>query len=82
MFKKTFRKIHDVVDEGSKNIQSLVLKAEEFVAQTEKMIKESDNSIKIIGGFMIAAMGLQMVVSYTQLRVNMKMLALIKSIKQ
>ena len=82
LFKKTFKKIHDVVEKGSSDIQSLVQKAEGFVEQSENVLKSSDNSVKIIAGFVIAAMGLQMLVSYTQLRVNVKMLHLIKSIKK
>ena len=82
LFKKTFRKIHDVVDKGSNDIQSLVKKAEGFVDQTEEIIKSSDNSIKIIAGFVIAAMGMQMLVSYTQLRVNMRMLNMMRGIKK
>jgi hypothetical protein len=82
MFKKTLKKIHDVVDKGSSDIQSLVQKAEGFVEQTEELIKSSDNSIKIIAGFVIVAMGMQVLVSYTQLRVNMKMLYMIKGMKK
>ena len=82
LFKKTFKKIHDVIDKGSNDIQSLVKKAEGFVDQTEEVIKSSDNSIKIIAGFVITAMGMQMLVSYTQLRVNMKMLHMIKEVKK
>lgn len=82
MFKKTLKKIHDVVDKGSNDIQSLVKKAEGFVDQTEELIKSSDNSIKIIAGFVIVAMGMQVLVSYTQLRVNMKMLAMMRGMKK
>ena len=82
MFKKTLKKIHDVVDKGSSDIQSLVQKAEGFVEQTEELIRSSDNSIKIIAGFVIVAMGMQVLVSYTQLRVNMKMLYMIKGMKK
>lgn len=82
LFKKTFKKVHDVVDEGSKNIQSLVKKAEGFVEQTEELVRSSDNSIKIIAGFVIVAMGMQILVSYTQLRVNIKMLNMIRGIKK
>lgn len=82
MFKKTFKKIHDVVDHGSKDIQALVKKAEGFVDQTEEMIRSSDNSIKIIAGFVIVAMGMQILVSYTQLRVNIKMLMMMKGVKK
>lgn len=80
--KKTFKKVHDVVDEGSKNIQSLVKKAEGFVDQTEELVRSSDNSIKIIAGFVIVAMGMQILVSYTQLRVNVKMLNMMRGIKK
>ena len=82
LFKKTFKKVHDVVDEGSKNIKSLVKKAEGFVEQTEELIRSSDNSIKIIAGFIIVAMGMQILVSYTQLRVNVKMLNMMRGIKK
>lgn len=82
LFKKTFKKVHDVVDEGSKNIQSLVKKAEGFVDQTEELVRSSDNSIKIIAGFVIVAMGMQILVSYTQLRVNVKMLNMMRGIKK
>lgn len=82
LFKKTFRKIHDVVDKGSDDIRSLVKKAEGFVEQTEEIVKSSDNSIKIIAGFIITAMGMQILVSYTQLRVNMKMLNMMRGIKK
>ena len=81
-FKKTFKKIHDVVDTGSTNVENLVKKAEKFVDQTEELLKSSDNSIKIIAGFVITSMGLQMLASYSQLRVNMKMLALMKGVKK
>lgn len=80
--KKTFKKVHDVVDEGSKNIQSLVKKAEGFVEQTEELVRSSDNSIKIIAGFVIVAMGMQILVSYTQLRVNVKMLNMMRGIRK
>lgn len=82
LFKKTFRKIHDVVDKGSNDIRSLVKKAEGFVDQTEELIKSSDNSIKIIAGFIITTMSMQILVSYTQLRVNMKMLNMMRGIKK
>ena len=82
LFKKTFKKVHDVVDEGSKNIKSLVKKAEGFVEQTEELIRSSDNSIKIIAGFVTVAMGMQILVSYTQLRVNVKMLNMMRGIKK
>jgi hypothetical protein len=80
--KNTLKKVHNVVDKGSKDIQALVEKAENFVSQTEDLIRESDNTIKIIGGFIIVAMGMQIIVSYTQFRVNLKMLNLIRSIKK
>ena len=82
LFKKTFKKVHDVVDEGSKNIQSLVKKAEGFVDQTEELVRSSDNSIKIIAGFVVVAMGMQILVSYTQLRVNVKMLNMMRGGKK
>lgn len=82
IFKKTFKKIHDVVDKGSDDIRSLVKKAEGFVLQAEEIIKSSDNSIKIIAGFVIVSMSMQILVSYTQLRVNLKMLNMIKSAKK
>lgn len=82
MFKKTFTQINNAVDKGSKDIQSLVKKAEGFVSQAEAVIKSSDDSIKVIAGFMIASMGMQMLVSYTQLRVNIKMLNLMRGIKK
>lgn len=81
LFKKTLAKVHDVVDKGSKDIQSLVKKAEGFVDQTEELIKSSDNGIKIMVGFVVIAMSAQMLVSFTQLRVNMKMLKFMKGIK-
>lgn len=77
-FKKTFLKVHDLVDKGSRNMQTLLVKAEGFVTDTEKLIKSSDNSIKVIAGFVIVTMGLQIAVSYTQLRINTKMLMLIR----
>lgn len=80
--KKTFKKVHDVVDEGSKNIQSLVKKAEGFVEQTEELVRSSDNSIKIIAGFVIVATAMQILVSYTQLRVNVKMLNMMRGIRK
>jgi len=82
MFKKTFKKIHEVVDDGSNKLQSLVKQAESFVGKTEELVKTSDNSLKIIAGFMITSMGLQILVSYTQLRVNMKMLSVLRGVKK
>ena len=82
LFKKTFKKVHDVVDKGSQDIENLVKKAETFVEQTEELLRSSDNSIKIIAGFVVASMGLQMLASYSQLRVNMKMLDLMKGMKK
>jgi len=81
-FNKTFKKIHDVVDKGSKDIDILVKKAESFVTQSEELIRSSDNSIKIIAGFVIFTMGLQMMASYTQFRVNVKMLSMMKDMKK
>lgn len=82
LFKKTFEKVHTVVEQGSQNIQALVKKAEGFVDQTEVMIKSSENSIKIIAGFIMVSMGMQILVSYTQLRVNVKMLTMLKGVKK
>ena len=82
LLKKTFKKIHDVVEKGSKDIDSLVKKAESFVEQSEELIRSSDNSIKIIAGFVIFTMGLQMMVSYTQFRVNVKMLSIMNGMKK
>ena len=81
-FKKTLKKVHDVVDKGSNDIQSLVEKAEGFVDRTDQLIKNSDDSIKIIAGFVIISMGMQTLASYTQLRVNMKMLAALRGVKK
>jgi len=81
-FNKTFKKVHDVVDKGSQDIENLVKKAETFVEQTEELLRSSDNSIKIIAGFVVASMGLQMLASYSQLRVNMKMLGYIRSVQK
>lgn len=78
-FKNTLKKIHAVVDKGSNDIQGLVKKAEGFVEQTEELIKASDNSIKIIAGFVVVALSVQTLASLTQLRVNMKMLAYMKN---
>ena len=82
LFNKTFKKVHDVVDKGSSDIEKLVKKAETFVKQSEELLKSSENSIKIIAGFVIASMGLQMLASYSQLRVNMKMLEYMKGSKK
>lgn len=82
IFKKTLRKVHDAVDEGSKKIQGLVDRAEGFVDQTEELIKSSDDSIKLIAGFVFVAMAMQTAVSFTQLRVNMKMLSVLKEYKK
>jgi len=76
-----FKKLHDVVDKGSSDIEKLVTKAEMFVEQTEELLRSSDNSIKIIAGFVVASMGIQMIASYTQLRVNVKMLSIMKGIQ-
>ena len=76
-----FKKIHAVVDKGSNDLEQLVKKAENFVEQTEELIKASDNTIKIIGGFVVASMAVQMLASYTQLRVNVKMLSIIRGIQ-
>jgi len=82
IFNKTFKKVHDVVDKGSRDIENLVKKAETFVEQTEELLRSSDNSIKIIAGFVVASMGLQMLASYSQLRVNVKMLQYMKGVKK
>lgn len=76
-----FKKIHNAVDKGSNDLEQLVQKAEKFVQQTEEVIKTSDNTIKIIGGFVVASMAVQMLASYTQLRVNMKMLSIMKGLQ-
>lgn len=81
-FKNTMKKVHAVVDKGSKDIQNLVQKAETFVGQSEDILKESGNSVKIMTGFVVVAMGLQILVSYTQLRVNMKMLGVLRGFKK
>lgn len=81
-FKNTMKKVHAVVDKGSKDIQSLVQKAETFVGQSEDILKESGNSVKIMTGFVVVAMGLQILVSYTQLRVNIKMLGVLRGFKK
>ena len=81
LFSKTFKKVHQVVDEGSEKIQNLVKKAETFVGKSEELVKSSDNSLKIIAGFVITAMGMQILVSYTQFRVNVKMLSLLRGVK-
>lgn len=82
IFKKTLRKVHDVVDKGSKDIQKLVKKAEGFVDQTEDLIKASDNGIKIMVGFVVVAMTAQILASYTQLRVNTKLLWYMRGIRK
>jgi len=82
LFKKTLEKVHSVVSEGSDKLESLVSKAEGFVEQTEALVKVSDNTIKILAGFVIASMAMQTLVSYTQLRVNIKMLNILKEYKR
>ncbi len=82
LFNKTFKKVHQVVDDGSKKIQDLVKQAEIFVGKSEELVKASDNSLKIIAGFVITAMGLQILVSYTQFRVNVKMLSILRGVKK
>lgn len=82
LFKKTLRKVHDAVDDGSKKIQSLVEKAEEIVDQTEQLVKSSDDGIKMIAGFVVVSMVMQTLVSFTQLRVNVKMLTVLKEYKK
>lgn len=77
-FRNTLKKVHGVVDKGSKDIQNLVAKAEGFVEQAEEVIKSSDNGIKIMVGFVVVAMGAQTINSLIQLRINMKMLKYMK----